>query len=201
MSRRLATDISGASSPFGAAHRVYLDTPPLEGWRSLPIGSERERKQNDQVINHAVANGICRYRHYRCHWREFMATKTLTTSDSETLQRPAVRSRQIGVRLTEEEYSDFEKAAWKSGKTIGDWARERLLAQSATADAAVTFLMTEIIGLELFLTDALSPVVCGEHMSAEQYENLMRNVKTTKRRAAQAVIAQYVAEKQEASHA
>jgi hypothetical protein len=29
----------------------------------------------------------------------------------------------------------------------------------------------------------------------------MRNVKTTKRRAAQEVIAQYIAEKQEASHA
>jgi hypothetical protein len=138
---------------------------------------------------------------YRCHWREIMATKTLTNSDSESVQHPAVRSRQIGVRLTEEEYSDFEKIAWKSGKTIGDWARERLLAQPATDDAATTFLMTEIIGLQLFLTNALSPIVCGERISAEQYEDLMRNVKTTKRRAAQEVIAQYIAEKQEASHA
>jgi predicted DNA-binding protein len=130
-----------------------------------------------------------------------MATKTLTNNDSETVQRPAVKSRQIGVRLTEEEYSELENVAWKSGKTIGDWARERLLAQSATVDDAVAFLMTEIIGLQLFLTNALAPIVCGERLSAEQYEELMRNVKTNKHHAAQEVIAQYIEEKKEASHA
>ncbi|MGA2335044.1 MAG: hypothetical protein ABSG08_06675 [Terriglobales bacterium] len=61
--------------------------------------------------------------------------------------------------------------------------------------------MTEIVALQLFLTDVLSPVVCGEHMSAEQYQNLMRNVKTNKQRAAGEVIAQYVAENKENRHA
>ncbi len=129
-----------------------------------------------------------------------MAAKTLTTSDSETVQRPAVRSRQIGIRLTEEEYAAFEQIAWKSGRTIGDWARERLLAQSGMADDAFTQLMTEIVGLQLFLTNALTPVACGERISAQQYQELMRNVKTNKRRAAREVIAQYIAERQEESH-
>ena len=129
-----------------------------------------------------------------------MATETLTNTTSETVQRPAVRSRQIGVRLTEEEYSEFEKTAWKSGKTIGDWARERLLAQSAMADEAFAALITEIVGLQLFLTNALTPVVRGERISAEQYEELMRNVKTNKRRAAREVIAQYLAERKEEGH-
>lgn len=131
---------------------------------------------------------------------EIMAAKTLTTSDSETVQRPAVRSRQIGIRLTEEEYAAFEQIAWKSGRTIGDWARERLLAQSGMADDAFTQLMTEIVGLQLFLTNALTPVACGERISAQQYQELMRNVKTNKRRAAREVIAQYIAERQEESH-
>jgi hypothetical protein len=30
--------------------------------------------------------------------------------------------------------------------------------------------MTEIVALQLFLTDVLSPVACGERMSAEQYQ-------------------------------
>jgi hypothetical protein len=38
-------------------------------------------------------------------------------------------------------------------------------------------------------------------MSAEQYERLMRNVKTNKQRAAREVIAQYVAENKEEHHA
>jgi len=41
----------------------------------------------------------------------------------------------------------------------------------------------------LFLTDVLSPIACGEPMSAEQYQELMRKVKTNKQRAAREVIA------------
>jgi len=55
--------------------------------------------------------------------------------------------------------------------------------------------------LQLFLTDVLLPLACGERMSAEQYEQLMRNVKTNKQRAAREVIAQYVAENKEEHHA
>jgi hypothetical protein len=91
--------------------------------------------------------------------------------------------------------------AWKSGKTMGDWARERLLTSSEVSSDAFAHLMTEIIGLQLFLTKALSSVVCGERMSIEQYQELMRNVKTNKRRAAREVIAQYAAENKEERHA
>jgi hypothetical protein len=112
-----------------------------------------------------------------------------------------VRSRQIGVRLTEEEYAEFEQMAWKSGKTMGDWAREQLLTSSEIPSDTFAHLMTEIIGLQLFLTKALSSVVCGERMSIEQYQELMRNVKANKRRAAREVIAQYAAESKEDRHA
>ena len=37
--------------------------------------------------------------------------------------------------------------------------------------------MTEIVALQLFLADVRSPVACGERMSAEQYQELMWNVK------------------------
>jgi len=61
--------------------------------------------------------------------------------------------------------------------------------------------MTEIVALQLFLTDVLSPVACGDRMSAQQYQELMRNVKTNKHRAAREVIAQYVAKNGEEHHA
>jgi len=51
------------------------------------------------------------------------------------------------------------------------------------------------------LTDVLSPVACGERMSAEQYQELMRNVKTNKQRAAREVIAHYVAKNEEEHNA
>jgi hypothetical protein len=84
---------------------------------------------------------------------------------------------------------------------MGDWARERLLTLSEVSSDAFAHLMTEIIGLQLFLTKTLSSVVCGERMSIEQYQELMRNVKANKRRAAREVIAQYAAENKEERHA
>jgi hypothetical protein len=61
--------------------------------------------------------------------------------------------------------------------------------------------MTETVALQLSLTDVLSPVPYRERMSAEQYQKWMRNVKTTKQRAAREVIAQYVAKNEEEHHA
>jgi hypothetical protein len=117
--------------------------------------------------------------------------KMLSVDNPESISRPAVRSRQIGVRLTEAEYGLIEKLAWKSGRTIGDWAREQLLTAIAMAEdgAASTLLLTEIVGLQMFLTNALAPLVQGDRISLEQYQDLMRHVKTNKHKAALEVLA------------
>jgi hypothetical protein len=130
-----------------------------------------------------------------------MVTKTLPVEVSEDVQRPAIRNRQIGVRLTESEYTVLEKMAWKASRTIGDWAREQLLtSMGLTADEnSAGQLLTEIVGLQLFLTNVLAPIACGEKMSVEQYRELMQQVKTNKHQATHEVIAQYAKEKKEQS--
>ena len=45
-----------------ASHGLYLDTPPLKGWRSLPIGSDCYLERNQQIEELAIANGISWYR-------------------------------------------------------------------------------------------------------------------------------------------
>jgi hypothetical protein len=112
--------------------------------------------------------------------------------DAESISRPAVRSRQIGVRLTDAEYEALEKLAWKSGRTIGDWSRDQLLMAIAMTESAPssTLLLTEIIGLQMFLTNALAPLLQGARMSAEQCQDLMRHVKANKQKAAEEVLAQ-----------
>ena len=120
-----------------------------------------------------------------------MVSKILSVDSSESISRPAVRSRQIGVRLTETEYAALEKVAWKSGRTIGDWSREQLLmAIEMTENGASALLLTEIIGLQMFLTNVLAAIACGERLSSEQYQDLMRHVKTNKHKAAQQVLGQ-----------
>jgi hypothetical protein len=119
-------------------------------------------------------------------------SKMLGVNDAESISRPAARSRQIGVRLIDAEYEVLEKLAWKSGRTIGDWSREQLLMAIAMTESvpSSTVLLTEIIGLQMFLTNALAPLLHGARMSAEQYQDLMRHVKANKHKAAQEVLAQ-----------
>jgi len=45
-----------------APQQLYLDTPPLKGWRSLPTGSECYRERNQYLEESAIPNGISRYR-------------------------------------------------------------------------------------------------------------------------------------------
>ena len=51
-------------------------------------------------------------------------------------------------------------------------------------------LLTEIVGLQVFLTNVLSPMSRGEWLDAEQYEEIMRQVKAKKHRWAQEILAE-----------
>ena len=133
----------------------------------------------------------------------------MSLNHSETSRKKgAVRGREsrnqsLNTKLTRTEFAAVEAASKADGFALGEWVREAVLraARSSSVGVGTDQLMTEIVALQLFLTEVLSPVACGEHMSAEQYQNLMRNVKTNKQRAAGEVIAQYVAENKENRHA
>jgi hypothetical protein len=113
------------------------------------------------------------------------------------------RDRSLNTKLTRSELAVVNAASEADGRAIGEWVREAVLkaARASSVCVATDDLMTEIVALQLFLTDVLSPVACGERMSAQQYQDSMRKVKTNKQRAAREVIAQYVAENEEKRHA
>jgi repressor of nif and glnA expression len=109
------------------------------------------------------------------------------------------RTQSIATRFTRGEEKALMEKAEAQGQNLREWARDVLLREAYGSELGVRpdQIMTEIVALQLFLTNALSPVACGERMSAEQYQELMRNVKTNKHRAAREVIAQYAAENEE----
>ncbi len=124
---------------------------------------------------------------------------TQITSDGNQNQAREFRTFTASTKVTEVELNELERAAAECGIRLGEWIREAVLkaARSSSSALGADPLMTEIVALQLFLTNALSPVACGERMSAEQYQELMRNVKTNKHRAAREVVAQYAAENEE----
>ena len=109
------------------------------------------------------------------------------------------RTQSIATRFTRGEEKALVEKAEAQGQNLREWARDVLLREAYGSELAVgpDQILTEIVALQLFLTNALSPVACGERMSTEQYQELMRNVKTNKHRAAREVVAQYAAENEE----
>jgi hypothetical protein len=117
--------------------------------------------------------------------------KNLTDSSSETAQRPAVRSRQIGVRVTESEYLELEQVAWKSGQTVSDWAHDAL--RNSIADRTLgereMHVFTELVGIQMLLMNTLEPLLCGEKLTREQIAAHFRQVQTSKAAKAQELLA------------
>jgi repressor of nif and glnA expression len=112
------------------------------------------------------------------------------------------RTQSIATRFTPSEEKALMKRAEAQGQNLREWAREVLLRETSESSltACADHILTEVVALQLFLTEALSPVVCGQRMTSEQYDALLRNVKATKRRAAEDVIARFVAEAKEERH-
>jgi hypothetical protein len=131
---------------------------------------------------------------------------TLTNAEPITTRKLRGRTRRavtLSTKITSRELELISAASEADGRALGEWVREAILkaANPSSTGVRADDLMTEIVALQLFLTDVLSPVACGERMSAQQYQELMRKVKTSKQRAAREVIAQYVAENEEKHHA
>ena len=106
------------------------------------------------------------------------------------------------TKVTDPELAELERAAARRGVRLGEWIRDVLFREarlsSDAPDAAPE--MVEIIGLQMFLTRVLSAIASGERMTREQCQELMRNVKTNKRRAAQDALAQYRNGEEEEHH-
>jgi hypothetical protein len=85
----------------------------------------------------------------------------------------------------------MEEAARASGKTLSEWAREVLLAAapSSAKGALDNVLLTEVVGLQLLLMNALAPLTRGEQIGSEQYQAILKSVQASKSRAAQELLA------------
>ena len=101
----------------------------------------------------------------------------------------ATRDKMTGVRFTQTEMGEVDRAANNYGQLFGEWAREVLLREARTPRADALF--TEIIATRMLLNLVLKPLACGQVMTAEEFSGVLANVRTTKRKAATDVMEQY----------
>jgi hypothetical protein len=108
-------------------------------------------------------------------------------------RRSIVRRVTVGGKFTEAEAKALADQAAQHGQLLGEWARENLLAASRERAREVedTALFTEVQALRLVLINALEPLLRGDRMGAEQFKEMLRYVKSNKRRAAAELMESY----------
>lgn len=108
------------------------------------------------------------------------------------------RIRTASTKVTQSELTELERAATERGTRLGEWIREVLLRELRDPDHMnsgdrINYgrrLLTEVVGLQVFLTHLLSYMSRGELLDAEQYEEITRQVKAKKHRWAQEILAE-----------
>ena len=95
----------------------------------------------------------------------------------------------ISTRVASDELAELESAAKREGKAIGEWSRDQLIA--AVRRPKDDILLTEIIGLRMFLVNLLRPIALGEDYTDEQFRALLDHVRAEKRSVTSQVTEQY----------
>ena len=94
--------------------------------------------------------------------------------------------------MTQEEEGELQSASSAEGKKMGEWVREALLqlpGERPHSSGHEPFVLTEVVGIQLFLMNVLSPLSRGEHLTPEQYQTIIKSVQTSKSRVTQELVA------------
>jgi hypothetical protein len=107
-------------------------------------------------------------------------------------EKPAKRTRTLGVRVSESEFATLKQRAWQSGKTVADWARDQLLVrmERAEEDRLSAHVFTELVGLQMLLMGFFAPLLQGRQITPEQYQEIVRCVQAGKVKRAKELLAQ-----------
>jgi hypothetical protein len=122
---------------------------------------------------------------------------TLLSTESQQSHRK-VRGREkrnmtLNTKLTELEFAEVEQFCEARNVAFGEWVREVVLREVRGSEdrLGTVTLLGEITGLRLLLINTLEPLLRGEKMTPEQFKEMLRYVKTNKRKAAADMLASY----------
>jgi hypothetical protein len=116
-----------------------------------------------------------------------------TTRRKGTVKGRESRNQTLNTKLTPTEAATVEAAAQADGKAVGEWLRDVALRElgSGTRQLPSLALLGEITAIRLLLINTLEPFLRGEKMTPEQFKEMLRYVKTNKRKAAEDMLTSY----------
>jgi hypothetical protein len=119
----------------------------------------------------------------------------LLLNEAQQVQR-RVRGREkrsvtLNTKLTRVEFAEVERYCEARGFGFGEWLRDLVLREIRGTQGSSLALMGEITAIRLLLVNALEPLLRSEKMTPEQFKEMLRFVKTNKRKAAADMLASY----------
>jgi hypothetical protein len=119
----------------------------------------------------------------------------LLLNEAQQVQR-RVRGREkrsitLNTKLTRSEFAEVERYCEARGFGFGEWLRDLVLREIRGTQGSSLALMGEITAIRLLLVNALEPLLRSERMTPEQFKEMLRYVKTNKRKAAADMLASY----------
>jgi hypothetical protein len=90
------------------------------------------------------------------------------------------RNQTLTTKLTQTESAAIEAASEADGKTVGEWLRDVALQALRQRSDATELVLTEVVGLRLFLNNILKSMTAGERLTPEAFTTLLDNVKAHK---------------------
>jgi hypothetical protein len=103
-----------------------------------------------------------------------------------------VRSESIATRFTKAEEKRLLRVSSERGMNLREWSRDVLLSAARSPQSRdENALFAEVQALRLLLINTLEPLLRGDKMTPEQFKEMLRYVKTNKRKAAADMLASY----------
>ena len=179
---------------YGAARRKNVDNPSLKGLRWEPIWFQRETCRKQAACRRGQIRPVPLGTAPEAA-SEGSAMLSQTSEIEGRLKRlkgRETRTQSIATRFTCSEERALLRVAASCGKNLREWAREVLLdAANGQQNGDSAPLFAEVQALRLLLINTLEPLLRGEKMTPEQFKEMLRYVKTNKRKAAADMLASY----------
>lgn len=83
------------------------------------------------------------------------------------MRKPPLRTKSVGTKVSEEEYTRLEELAGAAGLSMSEWVRGILLDREKANEETV---LAELLGLRAILLNLLFTQAKGEAMTAEQMQ-------------------------------
>jgi hypothetical protein len=111
----------------------------------------------------------------------------------DAAKRAGFRLKTAGTKLNQEEIAALERHCRNKGVTPGELIRQLILAElgrGTPSNAAGDPVLTEILGVRLFLVNVLRPLAIGQRLTPEALDKLLDEIGSAKHELAAKIVAE-----------